>query len=33
VSVLVLGFEGVEKVKALGEGVVEGGEVGVDVGP
>lgn len=32
-SVLLLGFECLKKVKSFREGVVQGGEVGVDVGP
>ena len=28
-----LGFEGLEKAEAMGEGVVKGGEVGIKVGP
>ena len=32
-SVLLLGIEGMKKLKAFREGVVEGGEVGIDVGP
>ena len=28
-----LGFEGLEEVEAVGKGVVEGGEGGIEVGP